>query len=214
MQWPSFPFSGLWWFPGEAGERKRLLETGIRPLFRSDNSQQWYRWNHKVSNPPEVKDHLFNHFDENFRILERALEKINSTPQWVPISWVYWRSFSADNGEKKSLKCSEKSLVRDEVFSRLPKILPDRVKKSMIGAIEATNNYKHEVMTVVFQDDTEGGQRVCGGILLRRSGNLWIHTGLHTVDLSSPLQWWTVFCCGKNAGRRGRRNKLPNYFII
>ena len=23
------------------------------------------------------------------RILERALEKINCTPQWVPISWVY-----------------------------------------------------------------------------------------------------------------------------
>ena len=27
--------------------------------------------------------------DETIRILERALEKINATPQWVPISWVY-----------------------------------------------------------------------------------------------------------------------------
>jgi len=30
-----------------------------------------------------------NDIDETIRILERALEKINSTPQWVPISWVY-----------------------------------------------------------------------------------------------------------------------------
>ena len=31
-----------------------------------------------------------NDIDETIRILERALEKINLTPQWVPISWVYW----------------------------------------------------------------------------------------------------------------------------
>ncbi len=31
-----------------------------------------------------------NDIDETIRILERALEKINMTPQWVPISWVYW----------------------------------------------------------------------------------------------------------------------------
>ena len=30
-----------------------------------------------------------NDIDETIRILERALEKINQTPQWVPISWVY-----------------------------------------------------------------------------------------------------------------------------
>lgn len=30
-----------------------------------------------------------NDIDETIRILERALEKINTTPQWVPISWVY-----------------------------------------------------------------------------------------------------------------------------
>jgi len=30
-----------------------------------------------------------NDIDETIRILERALEKINSTPQWVPINWVY-----------------------------------------------------------------------------------------------------------------------------
>ena len=30
-----------------------------------------------------------NLLDETIRILERALEKINATPQWVPISWVY-----------------------------------------------------------------------------------------------------------------------------
>jgi len=30
-----------------------------------------------------------NDIDETIRILERALEKINLTPQWVPISWVY-----------------------------------------------------------------------------------------------------------------------------
>jgi calcium/calmodulin-dependent serine protein kinase len=30
-----------------------------------------------------------NDIDETIRILERALEKINATPQWVPISWVY-----------------------------------------------------------------------------------------------------------------------------
>ena len=30
-----------------------------------------------------------NDIDETIRILERALEKINMTPQWVPISWVY-----------------------------------------------------------------------------------------------------------------------------
>ena len=28
-----------------------------------------------------------NDIDETIRILERALEKINLTPQWVPISW-------------------------------------------------------------------------------------------------------------------------------
>jgi len=37
-----------------------------------------------------------NDIDETIRILERALEKINSTPQWVPISWVYWPQNSAD----------------------------------------------------------------------------------------------------------------------
>lgn len=30
-----------------------------------------------------------NDIDETIRILERALEKINTTPQWVPINWVY-----------------------------------------------------------------------------------------------------------------------------
>ena len=30
-----------------------------------------------------------NDIDETIRILERALEKINTTPQWVPITWVY-----------------------------------------------------------------------------------------------------------------------------
>lgn len=30
-----------------------------------------------------------NDIDETIRILERALEKISATPQWVPISWVY-----------------------------------------------------------------------------------------------------------------------------
>jgi len=35
-----------------------------------------------------------NDIDETIRILERALEKISATPQWVPISWVYWPSES------------------------------------------------------------------------------------------------------------------------
>lgn len=35
------------------------------------------------------------------RILERALEKISATPQWVPISWVYWPS---DSGETPDLR--------------------------------------------------------------------------------------------------------------
>ena len=30
-----------------------------------------------------------NDIDETIRILERALEKINTTAQWVPIAWVY-----------------------------------------------------------------------------------------------------------------------------
>ena len=30
-----------------------------------------------------------NDIDETIRILERALEKINTTAQWVPITWVY-----------------------------------------------------------------------------------------------------------------------------
>ena len=30
-----------------------------------------------------------NDIDETIRILERALEKISATPQWVPIAWVY-----------------------------------------------------------------------------------------------------------------------------
>jgi len=30
-----------------------------------------------------------NDIDETIRILERALDKIDSTPQWVPIAWVY-----------------------------------------------------------------------------------------------------------------------------
>ena len=33
-----------------------------------------------------------NDIDETIRILERALEKISATPQWVPISWVYWHT--------------------------------------------------------------------------------------------------------------------------
>ena len=36
------------------------------------------------------------------RILERALEKINCTPQWVPISWVYWPIDTNDRGEMTS----------------------------------------------------------------------------------------------------------------
>ena len=33
------------------------------------------------------------------RILERALEKINGTSQWVPISWVYWPPDNQDLGK-------------------------------------------------------------------------------------------------------------------
>ena len=35
------------------------------------------------------------------RILERALEKINGTSQWVPISWVYWPPDNQDSGKTK-----------------------------------------------------------------------------------------------------------------
>ena len=35
------------------------------------------------------------------RILERALEKINGTSQWVPISWVYWPPDNQDLGKTK-----------------------------------------------------------------------------------------------------------------
>jgi len=39
--------------------------------------------------------HLFdlilvnNDIDETIRQLERVVEKLSATPQWVPISWVY-----------------------------------------------------------------------------------------------------------------------------
>ena len=41
----------------------------------------------KARYPSHILISLF--VDETIRILERALEKINATPQWVPISWVY-----------------------------------------------------------------------------------------------------------------------------
>ena len=41
----------------------------------------------KARYPSLILNSLF--VDETIRILERALEKINATPQWVPISWVY-----------------------------------------------------------------------------------------------------------------------------
>lgn len=32
-----------------------------------------------------------NDVDESVKGVEEALERASSTPQWVPISWVYWQ---------------------------------------------------------------------------------------------------------------------------
>ena len=74
-------------------------------------------WNPKWSKTLQAYGHYFdltivnNDIDETIRwnwynqlenhgwrirILERALEKISATPQWVPISWVYWPSESGE----------------------------------------------------------------------------------------------------------------------
>lgn len=35
--------------------------------------------------------HINNDVDESVKGVEEAMEQATSTPQWVPISWVYWR---------------------------------------------------------------------------------------------------------------------------
>lgn len=32
-----------------------------------------------------------NDVDESVKGVEEAMERATSTPQWVPVSWVYWR---------------------------------------------------------------------------------------------------------------------------
>lgn len=59
------------------------------------------------------------------RILERALEKINSTPQWVPISWVYWPQNSADtNGETELRNQGVFRVSSHKQLTRLSCLLP------------------------------------------------------------------------------------------
>ena len=66
------------------------------------------------------------------RILERALEKISATPQWVPISWVYWPSESGDavNIQQIALLCpldlfiNAKHLVTSPYWAELLKQWP------------------------------------------------------------------------------------------
>lgn len=31
-----------------------------------------------------------NDIDETIKKLEQAMDQVRSTPQWVPVSWVYW----------------------------------------------------------------------------------------------------------------------------
>ena len=102
--WPLFllccaisSISGLWWLTGEAGKGERLFKASLRSLFRPDHSQQRHRRDHQVRR--EVWS-LWVYWSWSIsRILERALEKINCTPQWVPISWVYWPIDTNDRGK-------------------------------------------------------------------------------------------------------------------
>lgn len=34
-----------------------------------------------------------NDVDESVKGVEEAMERATSTPQWVPVSWVYWKMF-------------------------------------------------------------------------------------------------------------------------
>ena len=117
--WPLFllccaisSISGLWWLTGEAGKGERLFKASLRSLFRPDHSQQRHRRDHQVRR--EVWS-LWVYWSWSIsRILERALEKINCTPQWVPISWVYWPIDTNDRGEMTGISflssCSNQRL--------------------------------------------------------------------------------------------------------
>lgn len=37
-----------------------------------------------------------NDIDETIGALETAIEKVQTTPQWIPVSWVYWQHENLD----------------------------------------------------------------------------------------------------------------------
>lgn len=43
-----------------------------------------------------------NDIEETIAALEKAIERVHTTPQWIPVSWVYWQKVPP--GSTASLK--------------------------------------------------------------------------------------------------------------
>lgn len=43
-----------------------------------------------------------NDIEETIAALEKAIERVHTTPQWIPVSWVYWQK--VPSGSTASLK--------------------------------------------------------------------------------------------------------------
>ena len=96
-----------------------------------------------------------NDIDETIRILERALEKINMTPQWVPISWVYWHHDGLPEQFRAAKQHQQQQEVTQKHFTDLlpPSLYPITSKppknRELFGTQYHPSKYSRDPQTMM-----------------------------------------------------------------
>lgn len=73
------------------------LANSLLPVSQTENLQMIQKESEAILNTyRQYFDVVLinNDVNESVRIVEEALERATTTPQWVPVSWVYWRAAS------------------------------------------------------------------------------------------------------------------------
>lgn len=70
-----------------------MLANALLPVSQTENLQMLQKESETILNTyRQYFDVVLvnNDVNESVKIVEEALEHATTTPQWVPVSWVYW----------------------------------------------------------------------------------------------------------------------------
>lgn len=81
-------------YPTNLWALARLLTIQVHLIFQEGDFRATYEESTKIER--QYKHYfdltiLNDNFDEAYNKLRRAIEMLSTEPQWVPISWVYWK---------------------------------------------------------------------------------------------------------------------------